>query len=304
MASIQTLRIKHPATLGAAFAALAAIGFSAKAIMIKLAYAERVDALTLLALRMAFSVPFFLAAALWSGRQTHASSLERRDWIAVLTLGLLGYYLSSLLDFVGLEYISAGLERLVLFLYPTLVVLLSALMFKRPIGKREMAALVASYAGIGMVFSHDAQGNSQAMVIGAALVFIATITYSIYLVGADHFIARIGSIRFTAYAMTVACVATLVHFSLTHPPSSLEVPSHIYALGLALALFSTVMPAFLIAAGIRLIGSGRTAMIGALGPVSTILLAHWILGEGLSLLQMAGSALVLSGVLAISLARR
>jgi drug/metabolite transporter (DMT)-like permease len=303
MANTQALPLRNQALIGASFAALAAIGFSAKAIMIKLAYAEHVDALTLLALRMAFSAPLFLLVALWSGRQSQAPALERRDWFAVLALGLLGYYLSSLLDFVGLQYISASLERLVLFLYPTLVVLLTAVLFKQPIRTREAIPLAVSYAGIALVFMHDARGSQPGLVIGASLVFIATVSYSLYLIGAGHFIARIGSVRFTAYAMTVACMATLAHFGLTHSLTNLALPSRVYALGLALALFSTVLPAFMIAAGIRRIGAGRTALIGAIGPVATLLIAHWVLAEGLSAQQIAGSALVLAGVLAVSMAK-
>lgn len=302
--TMQRLSIQQQAALGAGFAMLAAVGFSAKAIMVKLAYAEAVDALTLLTLRMAFSAPIFLVVALWSGRQNHHVALARKDWLAVLVLGLIGYYLSSLLDFTGLQYVSAGLERLILFLYPTLVVLLSAVLFKQRIGRQEIAALVASYAGIVLVYLHDAHSGEGSVALGASLIFVSTLTYSMYLVGAGHFIARIGAVRFTAYAMTVASGATLLQFILTHPLAALDLSPRIYGLGVGMAVLSTVLPVFMLSAGIRLIGSGRTAMIGSLGPVATIFLAHWILGETLSLPQLAGSALVLGGVLAISLAKR
>lgn len=301
---IKNLSINQQALLGAAFAALAAIGFSGKAILVKLAYVEQVDAITLLTLRMAFAAPVFLAIALWSGRQNHRAALAQEDWLAVLVLGLIGYYLSSLLDFSGLQYVSAGLERLILFLYPTMVVVLSAAIFKQRIGRREIAALGASYAGIALVYLHDANLGGAQIALGASLVFVSTLTYSVYLVGAGHFIARIGVVRFTAYAMTVACSATLLQFALTHPLAALELSSRIYGLSLAMAIFSTVLPVFMLSAGMRLIGSSRTAMIGALGPVSTIFMAHWILGEALGLAQLAGSALVLAGVLAISLGKR
>lgn len=298
--SIHRLSFNQQATLGAGFAVLAALGFSAKAIMVKLAYVEHVDALTLLTLRMAFSAPIFLAIALWSGRQNHRAALEQKDWLAVLVLGLVGYYLSSLLDFSGLQYVSAGLERLVLFLYPTMVVLLSAVLFKQRIGRREIAALAASYAGIALVYLHDAHSGEANVALGASLIFVSTLTYALYLVGAGHFIARIGAVRFTAYAMTVASTATLLQFAMTHPMAALNLSPRIYGLSIGMALFSTVLPVFMLSAGMRLIGSGRTAMIGSLGPVSTIFLAHWILGETLSMPQIAGSALVLAGVLVIS----
>lgn len=300
---IQKFSTPQQTLLGAAFAVLAAIGFSAKAIMVKLVYLESVDALTLLTLRMAFAAPIFLAVALWSSRQAHRTALTQQDRLAVLVLGLVGYYLSSLLDFTGLQYVSAGLERLILFLYPTMVVLLSALLFRQRIGRRTLFALVMSYAGIALVYLQHARGDDAQLGLGALLIFASTLTYSLYLIGAGHFIARIGTIRFTAYAMTVASLATLLQFGFTHPLTALNVSTRIYALGFGMALLSTVLPVFMLSAGLRLIGSGRTAMIGSLGPVSTILLAHWILGETLSITQVVGSALVLVGVLALSRAK-
>lgn len=294
--------LNQNALLGITFAALSAIGFSTKAILVKLAYASPVDAITLLALRMAFSVPFFIAAALWS-RSNHTTPLAQRDWMAVLALGLIGYYLSSLLDFSGLQYISAGLERLILFLYPTMVVLLSAAIFKRSIGRWEIVALALSYAGIALVFMHDASGNQSDIALGASMVFVSTLTYSVYLVGAGHFIARIGATRFTAYAMMVASAATLLQFALTHPVSALELPTRVYGLGFAMAIFSTVLPVFMLSTGIRLIGSGHTALVGSIGPVATIFMAHLVLGEAISVQQIGGAILVLAGVLAISVGR-
>ncbi len=295
----------RPIVIGIGLAVLAAIGFSAKAIMVKLAYRHPVDAVTLLTLRMSFSAPFFLAAALWSHKQGNTSVLERRDWIAVLGLGFIGYYMSSLLDFLGLQYISAGLERLVLFLYPTLVVLLSALFFKHPFGRREMLAMGLSYAGIAMVFMHDlAALRSNGLILGAGLVFASTLTYSIYLIGVGQVISRIGATRFTAYAMTVASIATLMQFSLTHPMTMLDQPVVVYELGFAMAIFSTVLPVFMLSTSIKLIGSGKASLIGSIGPVSTIFLAQVFLGETVSMLQILGSSLVLAGVMAISLRPR
>lgn len=293
----------QPALFGAMFAALAAIGFSAKAILVKLAYASSVDAVTLLAIRMAFSVPFFVAIAWWSSRNLDAQPLARQDWLAVIALGLIGYYLSSLLDFTGLQYISAGLERLILFLYPTMVVLLSAALYKRRVRGAEILALVLSYAGIALVFVHDVRTAQAGLVLGAALVFASTLTYSVYLIGAGHTIARIGAIRFTAYAMVVASIATFLQFALTHPIAALLLPQQVYLLGFIMAIVSTVLPVFMLSAAIRLIGSGHTALIGSIGPVSTLFLASLILGESLSGLQLSGAALVMAGVLSMSLRR-
>ena len=287
--------------LGVAFALLAAVGFSAKAILVKLAYLDHVDAITLLALRMAFAVPFFISVAIWA-RMHHEKPLNTHDRLLVLGLGLIGYYLSSLLDFMGLQYISAGFERLILFLYPTMTVVLAALIFKRPIGRKTVAAMALSYAGILLVFLHDAgvkQGGSVAL--GALLVFLSTLSYSSYLVGAGHAIARIGTMRFTAYAMVVASAASLLQFFVMRPLSALDLPLRVYELSVAMAVFSTVLPVFMLSYAIRRIGSGSASLIGSIGPVSTIVMAYVFLHESVSLLQAIGSMLVLGGVLVISL---
>ena len=293
--------------IGVLFALFAAIGFSAKAILIKLAYLEHVDAITLLALRMVFSIPFFIVVAVWVNSRDH-HPLKRQDWIAVVVLGLLGYYLSSFLDFLGLLYITAGLERLILFLYPTMTVILSAFIYKRPIGRKVIMAMALSYVGIVLVFFHDV-GMSQAnadlnqsdVLLGAGLVFASALSYSSYLVGAGHAIGRMGATRFTAYASIVACVASLLQFFATHTLASLNLTLRVYELSFAMAIFSTVLPVFLLSYAIRRIGSASSSMIGSIGPVVTIGLAYVFLNEALSVLQIAGTVLVMSGVLMISL---
>jgi drug/metabolite transporter (DMT)-like permease len=297
-----TARVAHPdrdALVGLAFALVAAIGFSAKSILVKLAYREGVDAVTLLALRMAFALPFFAATALWT-RLRHAGAVPGRDWALIVALGLAGYYLSSYLDFLGLQYISAGLERLILFLYPTLTVLLTAALYRRAIGPRVRAAMVLSYAGILLVFLHDSGSAQPNVVLGAALVFGGTLAYSVYLVGAGHAIGRLGALRFTAYASIVASAASLLQFAATRAPAALHVSARAFALAFAMAILSTVLPVFLLSLAIRRIGPARASLVGSVGPVSTILLAWLFLQEGISLLQIGGSALVLAGVLLIS----
>ncbi len=291
---------RRVAFLGVVFALLAAVGFSAKAILVKLAYLDRVDAVTLLALRMAFAAPFFVGVAVWAKRR-HAEPLNTHDRLLVLGLGLIGYYLSSFLDFLGLQYISARLERLILFLYPTMTVLISAVLYKRAIGRTVIAALALCYAGISLVFMHDVGAKEGGIVLGSALVFASTLSYAIYLVGAGHAIARIGTLRFTAYASLVASAACVLQFLVMRPLSALDLSMRVYELSIAMAVFSTVLPVFLLSFAIRRIGSGSASLIGSVGPVSTIFLAYVILGESLSLLQIAGSALVLAGVLVISL---
>lgn len=269
--------------------------------MVKLAYLDAVDAVTLLALRMAFSLPFFLIVAALESRKKHTEALTVQDKFAVVGLGLIGYYLASYLDFLGLQYISAGLERLILFLYPTMVVLISALLFKQWVGRTALFALLISYAGIALVYMHDMHVLQHDALTGSVLVFGSALAYAVYLVGAGHTIARIGATRFTAYVLTVACVACLVQFFVMHTVADLHLPFRVYWLGIAMALLSTVLPTFLLAAAMRRIGSMHTSMIGSIGPVSTIFLAYVFLGERMSMVQITGSILVLIGVLMISL---
>ena len=299
--SAATVSFNRDAILGVAFALLAAVGFSGKAILVKLAYLYHVDAITLLALRMVFAVPFFIGVAVWS-KLRHETPLSRHDWLLVLGLGLIGYYLSSLLDFLGLQYISAGLERLILFLYPTMTVIMTAVLYKRPVSGKVRAAMVLSYVGIALVFLYDVgvkQGGN--VVLGSSLVFLSTLSYSSYLVGAGHAIKRIGATRFTAYAMIVASAACLLQFFALRPVSALELPLQVYELSFAMAMLSTVLPVFLLAYAIHRIGPDTTSLIGSIGPVSTIAMAYVFLHESLSALQIFGSSLVLVGVLIVSL---
>ena len=290
--------------IGPVCAVLGVLGFSFKAILIKLAYAwHPVDAVTLLALRMLFSAPFFVAMAWWAGRRPAARPITRRDWRALLWLGFIGYYLASLLDFMGLVYITAALERLVLFLYPTLVVLLSAVLRGRPITRRAMLALLLSYAGIAFVFVHDLSfgGDTAALWRGGALVLTSALAYAFYLVDAGDVIARMGSLRFIAWAMLVSSVFVLAQFAFTRDLALLRVPTSIYGLSLAMAVFSTVLPTWLIAEAIRRLGANTASLIGSLGPVFTIGLGALMLGEAVHAIQLVGAALVLFGVALVTL---
>jgi len=289
--------------IGPLFAVIGTLGFSFKAILIKLAYAwHPVDALTLLTLRMLYSAPFFLAMAWWASRRPGTAPLDRRDWTRLLALGFVGYYLASLLDFMGLAHISAALERLVLFLYPTMVVLLSALLLKKPVARATVFALLLSYAGIVFVFWHDlaVAADAGAVATGGALVFGSAFCYALYLVGAGDLIGRMGSTRFIAFAMLASTVFVLAQFALTRPPAALAVPPSIHALSLAMAVFSTVLPTWLVAEAIRRIGANGTSLVGSLGPVFTIGMGAAILGEPMHAVQLLGAALVLAGVLLVT----
>ncbi len=285
-------------------AAAAALGFSFKAILVKLAYPYGVDAITLLALRMIFSLPFFAAMLFLPGPRRAA--LTARDAAMLFALGVLGYYLASLLDFLGLQYISAGLERLILFLYPTLVVLLSALFFRKPITHRALVALALSYAGIALAVRHDvaAAGADRHVWLGAALVFGSAVSYALYLIGNGQVVGRIGAARLTAWASIVACLLCIGQFLLMRPLSALALPWQVYGLSGAMALFSTVLPVYMISEAIRRIGAGPASLLGSMGPVATIFLGWLLLDEAVSLSQLAGAALVMAGVLLVSLGKR
>ncbi|HOL63870.1 MAG TPA: DMT family transporter [Accumulibacter sp.] len=287
--------------VGVALAVLAALGFSFKAIFVKLAYAVApVDAVTLLSLRMVFSLPAFLWIGFTASRS--APPLTWRDGLSVTVLGLLGYYGASILDFLGLQYISAGLERLILFTYPTLTVLIGVLFMGRRLSRREVGALWLSYAGIALAFAHDLRlvTDGSAVWLGVALVFASSLSYALYLSGSAAAIERLGAARFTALAMLVSTAATQAHFFLTQPLSTWLQPVPVYAYGVAMAVFSTVLPVFMQSAAIRRIGPSKAVLIGTLGPVLTIFFGWWLLDEPLSLSQMFGTALVLIGVWLVS----
>ncbi len=289
--------------LGVACVLFGAIGFSAKPTLVKLGYQYEVDVMTLLALRMLFSLPFFAAMVLWSRSGGAAARLARNDWLAILGLGFIGYYLSSLLDFTGLQYISAGLGRLILFLYPTLVLLLSALVLKKPIRARHAASLAVSYGGIVLVFlDYVSLGQDIGTIaLGAMLVFASAFTYAVYLVIGSRVVLRMGSMRFTAFASIAASFFVLLHFAMTHDLAVLRVPHQVYWVSLIMAVFSTVLPMWLVAEGLKRIGANHAALIACIGPVSTMVLSYLVLGEPITVVQVAGAALVLVGVGLVSI---
>ena len=292
--------------IGSALVIVAAIGFSAKAIFVKLAYEDNganvhIDPLTLLAMRMIMALPLFALIAWWSSR-TEAVTLNRHDWLSLVALGLMGYYGASLLDFWGLMYVSAALERLILFLNPTLVVLISALVLGYRIVRRDIFSLVLSYAGIALVFLHDLEFNPEKVWFGGFLVMLSAVLYAGYLVGAGQMIKRIGAVRFAAYASIVSTIAIGLHFLATRDIFLLAQQSpRVWTLTAWMALVSTVLPIVVMAEGMRRIGSSNAAMMGSIGPISTIVLGYVFLGEPITTIQLIGAGLVMMGVLAISL---
>jgi len=287
-------------SLGLWLAVISAFGFSFKAILIKLAYAlpqqVPVDAVTLLTLRMLFALPFFLLLLRSSGHQ--GRNLNRKDFAAVILLGAVGYYGASLFDFLGLKYISAGLERVILFSFPLLTLFFDAIFSGRKIRSYEWLAVVICYGGIGLAFVHDmgVSGVQEDVWVGGALIFLSALCYAFYLSGGRHLIARYGSSQFACSALIVSTAATLLHFAVSHPLSVLVQPWQIYLLAFIMGTFSTVMPVLALAAAVRRIGSSPAALISSLGPVLTIFFSWLILDEAVSLLQMGGTLLVIGGI--------
>jgi drug/metabolite transporter (DMT)-like permease len=286
---------------GALFALAGTIAFAFRPVLIKLGYAAApVSATTLLFLRMALALPFFAAVAWWLRNEP---PIARRDWLGIVGLGFLGYYLASLLDFLGLQYVPAGLGRLIMFLYPTLVVILSALFLAKRPSARELAALALTYAGIALVLSHQlgAGPEHRLFLFGAALVFGSAMCYAVYLVTGSQLVKRVGSMRFTAYTMMISTLPAVVQFLLLEGRASLELPGTVWIYAILLATVCTVLPVFLVAESLKRIGANHFALIGALGPVTTVL-ADFVLLEGaLTALQLAGGALVIGGVLLVTL---
>lgn len=286
---------------GLALAVGGIIFFSLRPIFIKFAYAWVTDPVTLLALRMVFSLPFFVAAALWVRSGSKHRPLSGRELGVVAALGILSYYGASFLDFLALQYIPAGLGRLLLFTYPTIVVMLSALMLGKRVTAREIAALVLTYAGLALVFAHALEGEHKDFWLGATLAFASSVCYALYLVAGAEVIARVGSVRFSAYAMGAASVACIVQFLWLRPFSALDLPAPVYGHVVAMAVISTAVPVFMISEALRRLGANTVAIIGALGPVTTIAFGYLGLEEIMTPLQIAGSALVLVGVVVITL---
>lgn len=285
---------------GLALAAVGAIAASGKAVIVKLAYRHGVDASAFLALRMLIAFPFFGVMGVWAARRSR-TALSPGDWWKVAVLGFSGYYLSSYLDFLGLKYITATLERLILYLSPTLVMLIALVVLKQRPSRRQLVALGVSYLGVLLAFGHDIQVDGHRTVIGSALVFGGALSYAVYLFGSGQVVGRIGAVRLTAYASGVASVLCVGQYLLVQPLADLwAYPSPVYWLSLLNGTVCTVLPVLAIMVGVKRIGSALAAQVSMLGPVSTIVLSVWLLDEPMGPWQTAGTLLVLGGVLLVS----
>ncbi len=279
---------------GLALAAAGSIAFSAKAIIVKLAYRHGVDAVTLIMYRMLFALPLFLALAWWAGRGK--PPLTRRDLAVVSGLGFSGYYLASYLDFAGLQFISASLERLILYLNPTIVLFMGALLYKRRVQPRQLLALAVSYCGVLLVFGHEANLTGADTLKGAALVFGSALSYAAYLVFSGAEVKRLGALRLTGWATSVACVLCILQFVLLRPLDAALVAPQVVWLSVLNATLCTFAPVLMVMLAIERVGATVTAQTGMIGPLSTILMGVVILGEPFNAWVGAGTALVLVGV--------
>ena len=283
---------------GLLLAAFGAIAFSGKAIIVKLGYRYGADAVTLLALRMLVALPFFLLMGVWTARRSQP--LQAGDRGKIFALGFFGYYLASFLDFAGLAYITATLERLILYLTPTLVLLIGMVVFKRRATGRQLTALFISYIGVALAFGHDLRLGGGNIALGSALVFASALAYALYLVGSGELVARVGAVRLTAYASGVASVLCIGQFLVLRPFSALSLPAEVYWLSLLNGTLCTVLPVLAVMMAIARIGSSLASQIGMIGPVSTIVLSVLLLNEPMGPWQVAGTVLVMAGVFVVS----
>lgn len=273
--------------------------FSSKAVMVKLAYQYNVDAITILLLRMLFAFPFYVVIAFkyTKGNQ----QITKKDYAWLLLFGLVGYYLASYFDFVGLSYIKASLERIILFLYPTIVLILNRIFLKKPITKVQVLAILLTYIGVVIAFVDELEFSGNNVYKGVFFIVLSAITYASYLVGSGWLIPKFGVAKFTANAMLVSCFSVFIHFAIISDVNLLGLPWQVYTYGFLIAVFSTVIPSFLVSKSIKMISSSNFAIVAGVGPISTIILATIFLNESLTFLQIIGALVVITGIVILSL---
>ena len=293
--------MKNKKVIAIILALVGAIMFSSKAVMVKLSYEYKIDSLSLLLLRMGFSLPIYITIAGLNKKKISDENLSNKDWGYLVFLGVIGYYFASYLDFVGLQYITASLERLVLFIYPTITTILVSIYFKRKISIYKVIAIVFTFIGIGVAFWDKAQNEIQGdFWLGVFLIFASAITFSIYLVGSEKIIPKFGVQRFTSYCMIVSCLSVLIHFGIKSNVDITSFPWQVYAFGAIIAVFNTVLPSYMMSAAIKIIGSSSTSILSSIGPISVIILGYLLLNEQVSYYQISGTLIVIIGVIIMS----
>lgn len=290
--------------LGILYGILGVVLFSSKAVMVKLAYQYQVDTLDLLMFRMFLSLPFYVLILFIIRKKRPSVEIKAKDYLWLLAFGFVGYYLASYFDFLGLNYIKAGLERIILFVYPTIVVFLSWLFFRERITKVQTTAIVITYIGVVVTFWNEMEIVGNEALVGGFLVLLSAITYASYLVGSGWLIPKFGVLRFTCYAMIVSTICILIHYVFSGDWDLFQYPLPVYGYGFAMAIFATLIPSFLVSASIERLGASNFSILGSLGPVSTILLAYIFLAEKLTYWQLFGMLIVIFGVTYLSLNRK
>jgi drug/metabolite transporter (DMT)-like permease len=277
--------------------------FSVKAVFVKKAFGYHIDPISLLLIRMMFSLPIYILIALFIFlRKSKNITLKWSHVPKLIMFGLAGYYMSSYLDFTGLQYVSASLERLILFVYPTMVVIISAIIYKKKITKLQVIGILIAYFGVFLIFyQRSAMDSHSSVLLGSMLILGCAFTYAVYLVGSGELIPEIGSAMYTCLVMIVACLGVVVHFYFKGNMNVFHYPHQVYQLGIGLSIISTILPSFLLSETIRMIGSTKVAIIGSIGPVSTIILASVFLGERINAFQWMGSIIVIAGVLLVNM---
>lgn len=283
--------------------AIGVVFFSAKAVIVKLAYQYGIGPVELLLFRMLFSLPFYLVIA-FIKRPVDPASINKKDYLWILFFGFVGYYLASYFDFLGLQLIKASLERIILFIYPTLVLILSRVFLKKKITKIQVIAILITYLGIIITFWQELEVTGDEALLGGALVFISALTYATYLTGSGWLIPKFGATAFTSYAMIVSCSSIIIHYLLFEQTDLSAYPLEVYGLAFLMAVISTVIPSYLVSAAIKQLGAPNFSIIGSLGPISTIILANIFLDERMTVLQVIGTLIVIGGIVTISLNKR
>lgn len=291
--------------LGLSAVVAASILFSAKSVFFKMCYKYGTPPVVLQALRSAFSAPFFLWPFLIPLLRPVAARpvpLSRKDIGIIVWLGFSGYYLASIFDMVGLQYVSAGTERLILYVYPTLVVVFSALIFRKAVPKGLYLPLALTYAGIGLSFGGEAVAEPGGRpYFGGFLVFMSAVFYALFLVWQGRMVRRVGPQRLAAGCMMVSTAFVFAQFLVTYPLEALAQPAPVIWIALLTSIFCNVVPVYLYGYGVNVVGAGKAAVVSSVGPVSTMVLAGWLLGEGAGFLQIAGLALVVGGTLKLGM---
>ena len=283
---------------------LGVVLFSSKAIMVKIAYDYKVDAISILLLRMLFAFPFYVVIAYLYRNKQNEIKLKNQDYLWLILFGFIGYYLASYFDFVGLTYIKASLERIILFLYPTIVILFNKLFLKQPITKVQKLAIGLTYLGIIITFSNEVSISGSETYLGGFFILLSAVTYASYLVGSGWLIPKFGVMKFTAYAMIISCISVFIHYSIISDVNLFSFSWQVYVLGFLIAIFSTVIPSFLVSTSIKIISSSNFAIVAGLGPISTIILATIFLNERLTWLQLFGALIVIVGILIVSIKKQ